>query len=324
MIEARGLSKRYGDKVAVDDLSFTVRPGLVTGFLGPNGAGKSTTLRMIVGLDQPTSGTATVCGRPYRELARPLCTAGALLEAKAVHSGRTAREHLRGLAASNRLPKLRVDEVLEQVGLTATARRRVGGFSLGMGQRLGIAAALLGDPEVIILDEPVNGLDPEGIQWVREFMRGMADEGRTVLVSSHLMSEMQDTADHLIVIGRGRLAADSSMADFLARSSHNGVVVRSPHTARLVPVLRGDGATVDALVDRDRAGEQDRAEDPPLIVKGLDARRIGELAGQNGLWLHELAPQRVSLQEAFMELTADAVEYRVGQRRTAEHIGGAA
>ncbi|MFF3748803.1 ABC transporter ATP-binding protein [Streptomyces kronopolitis] len=307
MIEVTGLSKRYGDKVAVDDLSFRVRPGKVTGFLGPNGAGKSTTLRMIVGLDRPTSGTATVCGHPYRDLARPLKTVGALLEARAMHSGRTAREHLRGLAASNHLPPQRVDEVLAMVGLTGTARRRVGGFSLGMGQRLGIAAALLGDPEIVILDEPVNGLDPEGIQWVRELMRSMADKGRTVLVSSHLMSEMQDTADHLIVIGRGRLAADSSMAEFLARSAHNSVVVRTPHAAQLVPLLRREGGDVEA----DLHWADDRAVEAPLVVKGLDARRIGELAGQNGLWLHELAPQLASLQEAFMELTADAVEYRV-------------
>ncbi|MGW3011052.1 ABC transporter ATP-binding protein [Streptomyces sp. NPDC001219] len=307
MIAVKGLSKRYGDKFAVDNLDFTVKPGRVTGFLGPNGAGKSTTLRMIVGLDRPTSGSATVCGRPYRDLPSPLRTVGALLEARAVHSGRTAREHLRGLAASNRLPRRRVDEVLERVGLTDTARRRVGAFSLGMGQRLGIAAALLGDPEIVILDEPVNGLDPEGIQWVRELMRGMAEEGRTVLVSSHLMSEMQDTADHLIVIGRGRLAADCSMAEFLARSAHNGVVVRTPHAVELVPLLRRAGGTLDD----DSAGRgEPRGENVPLVVKGLDARRIGELAGRHGLWLHELAPQRVSLQEAFMELTADAVEYR--------------
>lgn len=304
MIEVTGLSKRYGDKKAVDNLTFTVRPGMVTGFLGPNGAGKSTTLRMIVGLDRPTSGSATVCGRPYHELPTPLHTVGALLEAKAVHTGRTARDHLRGLAASHHIPRRRVDEVLAMVGLTEAARRRVGGFSLGMGQRLGIAAALLGDPDILILDEPVNGLDPEGIQWVREFMRSMADDGRTVLVSSHLMSEMQDTADHLIVIGRGQLAADSSMADFLARSSHNGTVVRTPHAPQLVPLLRREGGTVDDLPGGEPA-------DGALLVRGMEARRIGELAGQNGLWLHELAPQRVSLQDAFMELTADAVEYRV-------------
>jgi len=303
MIEVTGLSKRYGDKTAVDNLTFTVQPGMVTGFLGPNGAGKSTTLRMIVGLDRPTSGTATVCGRPYHQLSTPLHTVGAMLDAKAFHTGRTARNHLRGIAASHHLPGKRVDEVLAMVGLTSAARRRAGGFSLGMSQRLGIAAALLGDPQILILDEPVNGLDPEGIQWVREFMRSMADRGRTVLVSSHLMSEMQDTADHLIVIGRGRLAADSSMAEFLARSSHNGTVVRSPHAAHLVRLLRHEGATVDAAPGR--------SAPDALLVRGMDAPRIGELAGQNGLWLHELAPQRVSLQEAFMELTADAVEYRV-------------
>ncbi|MGW7637001.1 ABC transporter ATP-binding protein [Streptomyces decoyicus] len=310
MIEVNGLCKNYGAKTAVDNLTFTVQPGMVTGFLGPNGAGKSTTMRMIVGLDRPTSGTVTVCGRPYRELPTPLHTVGALLDAKAFHGGRTARNHLRGLAASHHIPSQRVDEVLAMVGLATAARRRSGGFSLGMSQRLGIAAALLGDPQILILDEPVNGLDPEGIQWVREFMRSMADNGRTVLVSSHLMSEMQDTADHLIVIGRGRLAADSSMTEFLARSSHNGTVVRSPHAAHLVPLLRYEGATVDYASGRSPADA--------LLVRGLDAKRIGELAGQNGLWLHELAPQRVSLQEAFMELTADAVEYRV------THSGGAA
>jgi ABC-2 type transport system ATP-binding protein len=300
MIEARGLTKRYGDKLAVDNLSFTIRPGQVTGFLGPNGAGKSTTMRMILGLDRPTSGTVTVGGASYISAPAPARAVGALLDAKGVHRGRTAFAHLLGLAAAARLPRRRVDEVLDMVGLSSVARKRAGGFSLGMGQRLGIATALLGDPDVLILDEPVNGLDPEGIQWIRSLMRSLAAEGRTVFLSSHLMSEMQDTAEHLIVIGRGRLVADTSMAAFLAGSSQNGVVVRTPHTADLVPVLLCAGGSVS----------QD-ATDGPLTVRGLSAEEIGALAGRHGFWLYELATQRASLEEAFMELTADAVEYSV-------------
>jgi ABC-2 type transport system ATP-binding protein len=300
MIEARGLTKRYGDKLAVDDLSFTVQPGRVTGFLGPNGAGKSTTMRMILGLDRPTSGSVTVNGASYVSAPAPARAVGALLDAKGVHGGRTGFAHLLGLAAAARLPRRRVDEVLDMVGLSAVARKRAGGFSLGMGQRLGIATALLGDPDVLILDEPVNGLDPEGIQWIRCLMRSLAAEGRTIFLSSHLMSEMQDTAEHLIVIGRGRLVANTSMTAFLARSSSNGVLVRTPHAADLVPVLLHAGGAVS----------QDES-DGPLTVRGLSAEQIGSLAGRHGLWLYELATQRVSLEAAFMELTADAVEYRV-------------
>ena len=300
MIEARGLTKRYGDTLAVDDLSFIVRPGHVTGFLGPNGAGKSTTMRMILGLDRPTRGTVTVNGASFVSAPAPARAVGALLDAKGVHGGRTAYSHLLGLAAAGGLSRRRVGEVLEMVGLSAVARKRAGGFSLGMGQRLGIAAALLGDPDVLILDEPVNGLDPEGIQWIRSLMRSLAAEGRTVFLSSHLMSEMEDTAEHLIVIGRGRLVADTSMAAFLARSSQNGVRVRTPHATDLVPLLLRAGGSVSQDVT-----------DGPLTVRGLSAEEVGSLAGRHGLWLYELATERVSLETAFMELTADAVEYRV-------------
>ena len=300
MIEARGLTKRYGEKLAVDDLSFTVSPGRVTGFLGPNGAGKSTTMRMILGLDRPTCGSVTVNGASFVSAPAPARAVGALLDAKGVHRGRTAFAHLLGLAAAARLPRRRVGQVLEMVGLSGVAGKRVGGFSLGMGQRLGIAAALLGDPDVLILDEPVNGLDPEGIAWIRCLMRSLAEQGRTVFLSSHLMSEMQDTAEHLIVIGRGRLVADTSMASFLARSSGNGVLVRTPHACDLVPVLLHAGGQVSQDVS-----------DGPLTVRGLSAQQVGALAGRHGLWLYELATQRVSLEAAFMELTADAVEYRV-------------
>jgi len=305
MIEAFGLTKRYGDKVAVDDLSFTVRPGRVTGFLGPNGAGKSTTMRMILGLDRPTAGTVTVGGQSYVDSPAPVRAVGALLEAKAIHQGRTAYDHLRGLAAAGGLPRRRVGEVLEMVGLSSVARKRAGKFSLGMGQRLGIATALLGDPDVLILDEPVNGLDPEGIHWIRKLMRELAAQGRTVFLSSHLMSEMQDTADQLIVIGQGRLIADTSMADFLARSSLNGIVVRTPHADQLVPLLLQAGAAV---------GDTGSGE---LTVRALSAEQIGAIAGRHGLWLYQLATQRVSLEAAFMELTADAVEYRVEAGRAA-------
>src|SRR6476619_1316242 len=268
MIEARGLSKLYGDKVAVDGLSFTVRPGIVTGFLGPNGAGKSTTMRMILGLDRPSAGGVTVNGRQYADLAAPLHGVGALLEARAVHTSRSAYNHLRALAATHGIPRSRVDEVIDLVGLTDVARKRVGGFSLGMGQRLGIAGALLGDPATVILDEPVNGLDPEGIRWIRDLLKGLAAEGRTVLVSSHLMSEMALTAEHLIVIGRGRLIADTSAADFVARASSGAVLVRSPDAVRLADLL-GALPGVGTAPDADDALR--------LTVTGADAERIGRL-----------------------------------------------
>jgi len=295
-VEVRGLSKRFGDKIAVNDLSFTVEPGHVTGFLGPNGAGKSTTMRLIVGLDRPNAGTATIDGMPYAQLKKPLTVVGALLEARALHPGRSARNHLLYLAQTQGIPARRVDEVLELVGLSAVRNKRAGTFSLGMTQRLGIAAAMLGNPRVLILDEPVNGLDPEGIRWVRTFMRQLASEGRTVLVSSHLMSEMAQTADHLVVIGRGALIADSSTQDFIARSSERSVLVRTPD-ARLRDLLAGNGADV-------------RPEpDGALGVTGLEAARIGELAASAGIVLHELTPRLASLEEAFMELTADSVEF---------------
>jgi ABC-2 type transport system ATP-binding protein len=319
LIEARELTKRFGDKVAVDHLSFTVEPGRVTGFLGPNGAGKSTTMRLITGLDRPDSGTATIGGLPYAQLAKPLARVGALLEARSVHPGRTARNHLLFLAQTQGLPAKRADEVLDLVGLREVARKRAGGFSLGMTQRLGIAAAMLGDPPVLMLDEPVNGLDPEGIRWVRTFMRQLAAEGRTIFVSSHLMSEMAVTADHLVVIGRGALIAESSTEDFIARSSERSVLVRTPDTARLRELIIGAGGTVQ---DADGTGQAavgpataaDGA-DQGLIVTGLPAPRIGELAASASIVLHELTPRLPSLEEAFMELTADSVEYgRPGAR----------
>src|SRR6476620_5162257 len=296
MIEARGLTKRYGDKVAVDGLSFTVRPGVVTGFLGPNGAGKSTTMRMILGLDRPTAGSVTVNGRPYADLQAPLHEVGALLEARAVHTSRSAYNHLRALAATHGISRARVDEVIDLVGLTDVARKRAGGFSLGMGQRLGIATALLGDPPVVVLDEPVNGLDPEGIRWVRNMARQLAAEGRTVFVSSHLMSEMALMADHLVVIGRGRVLADCSMTEFIADHAASFVRVRSPQRAQVADLLRGSG--VDVTVHEDE-----------LRAQGLDAAAIGELVGKYGLYLHELTLVRSSLEDAFMTLTADSVEY---------------
>ena len=299
-IEAHGLSKRYGATVAVDGLSFTVRPGVVTGFVGPNGAGKSTTLRLILGLDAPDAGTALVNGRPYAELASPLREVGALLDARATHPGRSARDHLRWLAASNGLPRGRVDEVLDLVGLERAARRRAGGFSLGMAQRLGIAAALLGDPPILLFDEPGNGLDPEGIRWIRGLLRSLASEGRVVLVSSHLMSELEDTADHLIVIGRGRLIADAGVRDLLDVTAGARVTVRTPEGAQVMAVLAGAGAAVTSI-DVDT-----------LSVAGLDAARIGDLAAEHGLRLYELSPQRASLEDAFFDLTRDAVEYSSG------------
>jgi ABC-2 type transport system ATP-binding protein len=299
MIEAVGLTKRYGKTVAVDDLSFTVQSGRVTGFLGPNGAGKSTTMRMILGLDAPNGGQVRIDGRLYRELHRPLRTVGALLDAKWVHPNRSARAHLRWLAKSNNLPVKRVDEVLDVVGLTAVAGRRAGGFSLGMSQRLGIAAALLGDPQVLLFDEPVNGLDPEGILWIRRFMHRLADEGRTVFVSSHLLSEMALTAQELIVIGKGKLIAQSSTEEFVAHATESTVLVRSPQLATLRTVLGREGVTV-------------RDEGESLVVSGMDSARIGELAAANGAVLHDLSPQRGSLEEAFIQLTGDSVEYHAG------------
>ena len=298
MIEVEALTKRYGAKVAVSDLSFTVRPGQVTGFLGPNGAGKSTTMRLILGLDRPTAGTARVNGRPYAAHAAPLREAGALLEAKAVHKGRSARRHLLALAQTHGIARSRVDEVLEMVGLVTAADRRAGGFSLGMGQRLGIAAALVGDPAVVIFDEPVNGLDPDGVLWVRNLLRGLAAEGRTVLVSSHLMSEMALTAEHLVIIGRGSLLADTTVAELIERVAVGSVLVRSPRATELGDVLARDGGTVTGT------------EPGTLQVSGVSAERIGDLALEHGLPVYELTPRRASLEEAYMELTRNAVEYR--------------
>lgn len=300
MIEVRGLTKTFGTTKAVDDLTFTVNPGVVTGFLGPNGAGKSTTMRMILGLDRPTSGTALFDGKPYRELVRPLRTVGALLDAKWVHPNRSARAHLQWMAASNSLPKSRVDEVLHLVGLTEVAGRKAGGFSLGMSQRLGLAAALLGDPKVLLFDEPVNGLDPEGIVWIRKFMQRLAAEGRTVLVSSHLLSEMALTAEHLVVIGRGRLIADTTVADFVNRSSESTVRVRSPQLDALRSALTSQGLTV-----REDGSDGQAA----LVVVDSSTEVIGSIAGSQGIILHELAAQRGSLEDAFMKLTGDDVQY---------------
>ncbi|NIH86366.1 ABC transporter ATP-binding protein [Amycolatopsis granulosa] len=304
MIEARGLTKRYGKTLAVNDLSFDVAPGQVTGFLGPNGAGKSTTMRMILGLDNPTSGQVTIGGKRYTELKHPLRTVGALLDAKWVHPNRSARAHLAWMAKSNHLPASRVDEVLETVGLTSVAGKRAGGFSLGMSQRLGIAAALLGDPEVLLFDEPVNGLDPEGILWIRKFMHRLADEGRTVFVSSHLLSEMALTASNLVVIGKGRLISQSSTTEFVARASENTVKVRSPQLAQLRALLPADGVT---------------DTDGGILVSGVDSEKIGELAAGNGIVLHELSPQTGSLEQAFMQITGDSVEYHTGLETEARH-----
>ena len=300
MIELTGLTKDFGRTRAVDDLTCTIEPGVVTGFLGPNGAGKSTTMRMILGLDHPTSGTATIDGRSYRELADPLHTVGAVLDARQVHPNRSARAHLRWIAASNRIPAGRVDEVLESVGLTAVAGKKAGALSLGMSQRLGIAAALLGDPPVLIFDEPVNGLDPEGIRWVRTLIRTLAGEGRTVFVSSHLLAEMANTADRLIVIGRGRLIAATSVSDFVSRSGAQTVRVRSPRADRLHELLTGRGADVAATGST-------------LLVHGLGIEDVGELAAANGVTLHELSAQQASLEDAYLQLTDDAVEYRAGE-----------
>ncbi len=310
MIEVNEVTKRYGNTLAVDRLSFVVKPGIVTGFLGPNGAGKSTTMRMILGLDTPTSGSITVNGRPYRESPAPMREVGALLDAKAIQGNRTARQHLRWLAQAGGIPTSRVDEVLHLVGLTDVAGRKVGGFSLGMSQRLGIAGALLGDPGVLLFDEPVNGLDPEGIVWVRHLFKRLAAEGRTILVSSHLMSEMQETADHVIVIGRGRLIADMPVSELTARSSTSHVRVTSPRAADLKPLLESAGGSITTSTDG------------TLLVTGLGAPQVGEIAAANGIVLHELTPQRASLEAAFMELTRDSVEYQAETQVLAETAQG--
>jgi len=298
MIDARQLTKRYGDKTAVDGLDFTVEPGMVTGFLGPNGAGKSTTMRMIVGLDAPTSGSVTVNGLHYARHHAPLQEIGALLEARSIHPGRTAYHHLRALALTHGIPRSRIDEVIELAGLGAVANKRAGAFSLGMGQRLGIAAALLGDPQTLMLDEPVNGLDPEGVLWIRNLLKGLADQGRTVFVSSHLMSEMALVADHLIVVGRGRLLADTTVADLVREAGGGTVKVATQDPARLREVLAGPGVDITG-----RAGSEE------LQVTGVGAREIGLKAAEHGIALFELSARTVSLEEAFMELTKDAVEY---------------
>ncbi|MGW4201738.1 ABC transporter ATP-binding protein [Streptomyces sp. NPDC004726] len=302
MIEVNELTKRYGGTTAVEDLTFSVRPGQVTGFLGPNGSGKSTTLRMILGLHQPTSGTATIEGRPFRDRPRGLRHVGSLLDAHDVHGGRSAAAHLAALARGNRIPRRRVDEVLREVGLAEVAGRRIGGFSLGMKQRLGIASALLGDPPVLLFDEPLNGLDPEGVKWVRELFRRLAAEGRTVFVSSHLMSEMEHTADQLIVIGRGELLAAESLAEFSSRGDRRSVTVTTPGATALRDLLTAEGAAVHV------EGEQ-------LTVTGLTAVRIGEIARRHGLPLYELSTRSASLEEAFMELTADRVQFSGGEPR---------
>jgi len=312
VIEARGLTKHYGDTTAVRDLSFDVRPGQVTGFLGPNGSGKSTTMRMIMGLDRPDAGRVTVNGHVYRDLHWPLREVGALLEAKAIHPGRSAFDHLWALAQTNGIPRSRVTAVLDEVGLESVARKRAGKFSLGMGQRLGIAAALLGDPGVLLFDEPVNGLDPEGIRWVRHLLRGLAAEGRTVFVSSHLMSEMALTADQLVVIGRGRLIAEMPVAEFIACNSRQFVRVRTSTVTELTELT-------DALA---RAGAQVVDDDGAICVTGPCAAEIGDLAASTGVTLHELSPQMASLEDAFMELTRDSVEFHVHDD-DADHPGAA-
>ena len=295
------MTKDYGDKRAVDDLSFTVRPGSVTGFLGPNGSGKSTTMRLILGLDAPTSGDVTVNGKHYREHATPLHEVGALLEARAVHTGRSAYYHLLALAQTHGIPKGRVAELIDLVGLHEVARKRAGKFSLGMGQRLGIATALLGDPATLLLDEPVNGLDPEGIHWIRSLLKSLAAEGRTVFVSSHLMSEMALTADHLIVIGRGKLIADTSVEEFVRKASGGTVRVRSPQASSLRELILGESVVVTS------------SEPGLLEISGLSAEQIGDTAAAHGIVLHELAPQQASLEEAFMELTQEDVEFKAGE-----------
>jgi ABC-2 type transport system ATP-binding protein len=300
MIEVRGLTKRYGEKIAVNDLSFSVEPGKVTGFLGPNGAGKTTTMRLILGLDYPTAGSALVHGKQYRELGYPMREVGALLDAKAVHGGRTAYSHLLCLAQTNNIPKRRVDEVLSLVGLTDVAKKRSKGFSLGMSQRLGIAGTLLGDPQVLMFDEPVNGLDPEGIRWIRTLMKALAAEGRTVFVSSHLMSEMENTADDIIVIGRGKLIANTTIEKFIAENSTETVRVRTPQIDAMAKAVAAAGGTATANGDGS------------LLVQGMPTERVGDVAFEAGVRLHELSQTRASLEQAFMELTADSVEYHAG------------
>ena len=298
MIEVENLSKRYGDKLAVDGLSFVVQPGTVTGFLGPNGAGKSTTMRMIAGLDKPTAGRVAVNGRDYRSAAAPMAELGVLLEAKAVHTGRSARNHLLALAQTNGISRQRVDEVIKIVGLHQVARKRVGGFSLGMGQRLGVASALLGNPTTVVLDEPANGLDPEGVLWMRTMLQGLAADGHTVFVSSHLLSEMAHTATRLIVIGRGRLIADTTVEEFVAQASNNSVTVRTPDAARLRDLLLAPDITVTS------------EQSDVLRIDGLTAEHIGTIAWQAHLPVFELAVHQASLEEAFMTLTRDTVDYR--------------
>lgn len=299
MIEVEHVTKRYGEKTAVEDLTFTVQPGIVTGFLGPNGAGKSTTMRMILGLDEPTEGWVRVNGKKYRELRAPLHEIGAMLEARAIHTGRSAHNHLLAMAQTHGIPASRVDEVIDLVGLASVAKRRAGGFSLGMGQRLGIASALLGDPETVILDEPANGLDPEGIKWIRDLLKQLASDGRTVFLSSHLMSEMALTAEHLVIVGRGRLIADTTVNEVVASASANAAVrVRSPQLGELRRALAADGVSLSS----------DQAD--VLEVRGLPVERIGELAATAGVVLHELTPLRASLEDAYMDLTGDSVEYR--------------
>jgi len=309
MIEVQGLTKRYGEKIAVDRLTFSVEPGMVTGFLGPNGAGKTTTMRCILGLDYADAGTVTVDGRDYHDLGNPMREVGALIDAKAVHGGRSAYNHLLCLAQTNNLPKRRVDEVLELVGLSEVAKKRSKGFSLGMSQRLGIAATMLGDPKVLMFDEPVNGLDPEGILWIRNLMKALAAEGRTVFVSSHMMAEMENTADHLIVIGRGKLIADCSMSEFIAGSSGAAVRVRTPMPDDLVKAVTAGGAIT--TTDGDGAIE----------VHGMTAAAVGDIAFEQGIRLHELTVVRASLEEAFMELTAGSVEFHAGVPDAATAIG---
>jgi len=300
MIEAEGLTKRYGDTLAVDNLSFSVAPGKITGFLGPNGAGKTTTMRLILGLDRPTAGRVTIDGQPFDQAVRPMREVGALLDAKAMHGGRSAYNHLLCLAQSNNLPKRRVDEVLGLVGLAGVGAKRSKGFSLGMGQRLGIAGALLGDPQILMFDEPVNGLDPEGILWIRNLMKALAAEGRTVFVSSHLMSEMENTADHLLVIGRGKLIADCTVAEFIAANSQQTVRVRTPQPDLLAKLATAAGARISD------------DGDGSMVITGLDASRVGDLAYDNAVRLHELSPVHASLEEAFMELTAASVQFHAG------------
>jgi ABC-2 type transport system ATP-binding protein len=312
MIEARNLTKRYGETTAVNDLTFTVKPGIVTGFLGPNGSGKSTTMRLILGLDAPSDGEVRVNGKCYAEFSAPLHEVGALLEARSVHTGRSAYNHLLALAQTHGIPRGRVDELIDLVGLESVAKKRAGQFSLGMGQRLGIASALLGDPEVVMLDEPVNGLDPDGIRWIRDLMKTLAAEGRTVFLSSHLMTEMALTADHLIVIGRGRLIADVSVEEFIRRHSKRIVVVRSPQTTELAELIAGPDVTTEAI-------------EPGLLeIEGLTAEQIGTTAADNAIVLYELAPRQASLEEAFMVLTRDEVEFHASTSTTDEVEGALA